>query len=88
MNKIKLALVAIAIVTGVGGAFASKPAKDICESAPQYYYTGSTYVLAGTYGVHYACWSMPGTCTYYKPDPINQPGLYLPCRPGVIQRFN
>ena len=84
MNKFKLAFVAIAIAAGVGGAFASKPTA-LCEGQTQYYYNGS-YLPAGVYGVDYACWDIPGsTCTYYKPDPFNQPNSYAPCRPGSFQ---
>lgn len=86
MKKLKLAFVAIAIAAGVGGAFGSKPAA-LCEGQIQYWYDG-TYHEAGELGVDYACWTMPGTCTYYKPDPINQPNTYAPCRAGVIQLFH
>lgn len=81
IKKIKLAFIAAAIVLAVGGAYATKPALA-CDTQPQYYYNGSGYVAAGTYGVNYFCISNPTTCTYYKPNPISQPNVYAPCRTG------
>lgn len=83
MKKIKLALIAMAVVLAIGGAYATKPVLA-CEGLPQYYYTGSSYVSAGTFGVNYDCMDEPGTCTYYKPNPVGQPNTYAPCRTGVF----
>jgi hypothetical protein len=86
MNKVKLAFITIAILTAVGGAFATRPCMQ-CENAPQYYYTGSVYQPVGLYGEDYDCYVTAGTCTYYKPDPIAQPNVYAPCRIGAYMPF-
>jgi hypothetical protein len=83
MKKVKLALITVAIITSIGGAFASKNRCVLCEYSQQYYRFGTGYLPAGEYGYDYACWQISGsTCTYYKPDPINQPEYYVPCRGG------
>lgn len=81
MNKIKLALIATAILTAVGGAFATKPCFQ-CEHSTQYYYNGIGYVYAGEYGVDFDCAGTAGTCTYYIPDPAGHPNIYAPCHLG------
>jgi hypothetical protein len=82
MNKIKVALIAIAILTAVGGAFATKPCVQ-CEINTQYYWNGQAYVLAGDDGIDYYCYDTGGVCTYYKPNPLGQPNYYAPCVTGV-----
>jgi hypothetical protein len=82
MNKIKLALIATAILVAVGGAFATRPCVQ-CELAPQYVPSGAGYVEAGQYGIDYICYTTAGVCTYYKPDPF-QPN-YAPCRTGSFE---
>ena len=83
MNKMKLALVTIAVMAGIGGAFAMKPCVQ-CETATQYIYNGSTYVqVNGVWGEDYACLASAGTCTYYIWDPMGHPGAYAPCRTGT-----
>jgi hypothetical protein len=84
MNKIKLALVATAIMAAIGGAFATRPCVQ-CENSTQYWFDGVNYYPAGTYGVHYDCWNTAGTCTYYRPDPAFHPNVYVPCRTGVFE---
>jgi len=81
MNKIKLAFIATAILTAVGGAFATRPCVQ-CEVGTQYYFNGTGYVNAGEYGIDYLCGGTGGVCTYYKPDPSGQPNYYAPCRIG------
>jgi hypothetical protein len=83
MRKVKLALIAAAVVISIGGAFASKSRCALCEGYTQFHKVNGGYVEAGEYGYDYGCWQLPGTCTYYKPDPINQPNYYAPCRAGV-----
>lgn len=83
MRRIKIILIAIAIVVSIGGAFAEKTRCALCETYQQYHKVGDAYVATGEYGYDYACWQVPGTCTYYQPDPVNQPDVYLPCRSGV-----
>lgn len=85
MNKIKLAFIAIAILTAVGGAFATNACLPCvsCESQPQYYYNGIGYIQAGEFGGDFDCTvGSGGACSYYKPDPAGQPNLYAPCHTG------
>lgn len=79
MTKIKWLLISTAILIGVGGSFATQP--DVfCESLPQYFKFGNSYLPAGQYGVNYYCYGTISTCTYYIPDPSNP--SYVPCRTG------
>lgn len=78
MKKIKLALMATAILLSVGGAFATKLHSD-CTGNVQYYFNGTSYIQAGVYGYNYICMDGPSsTCTYYI---LN--GSYAACQPGV-----
>jgi hypothetical protein len=81
MNKIKLALIATAILVGVGGAFATRPCLP-CELSVQYYNNGNGYYEAGEIGVNYDCFTTAGICTFYKPNPLTRPNEYAPCRTG------
>jgi hypothetical protein len=82
MKKIKLAMISVAIILAVGGAFATRPKVD-CTSEPQFFRFGlNTYLPAGEYGMDYTCISSVGVCTYYRPAPITNPNYYLPCRIG------
>jgi hypothetical protein len=84
MRKLKLTIIAIAIVGSVGGAFASKKRCALCEAYTQYHKVNGGYEEAGDFGYDYGCWQLSGnTCTWYKPDPVNQPDYYAPCRSGV-----
>lgn len=76
MNKIKMAFVAIAILAGVGGAFATNCVQ--CDNSDQYIYNGSTYVRVGIIGEDYDCFISGGVCTYYQ----SSPGVYTPCHLG------
>jgi hypothetical protein len=82
MNKVKMAFIAIAILTAVGGAFATNSCVQ-CEHSIQYYFNGGGYQQAGEFGNDYDCYVTGGTCTYYKPDPIGQPNVYAPCHIGA-----
>jgi hypothetical protein len=82
MLKIKLCLIAAAIIGGVFGAVAHKD-QAACESQQQYYKFGNTYVPVGQYGVDYVCYSSAGTCTYYLSNPFN-PNSWTPCRTGAF----
>ena len=82
MKKIKLILISLAIIFALGTAFATRPCAD-CTYADQYYYSGGTYVYAGTFGYDYYCLNFAGVCTYYRPNPIIMPNYYAPCRQGV-----
>ena len=83
MNKVKLAFIAIAILTAFGGAFATTTCVQ-CEHSTQYYYNGGGYIEVGEYGADFDCFVTGGTCTYYKPDPIGQPNVYAPCHEGAF----
>ena len=81
MKKWKVIFISIAIVVGIGGAYASYKQDGICSFYIQYHYTGGVYVPAGEEDVDYACIGSAGVCTYYKPS-ISSP--YLPCHFGTF----
>jgi hypothetical protein len=81
MNKIKAAFIAMAILAGVGGAFATNC--EQCENSPQYVWTGTGYMRVGLYGEDWDCYITGGICTYYQPDPVGQPNTYVPCHTGA-----
>ena len=82
MKKVKLVLIAVALLAGIGGAVASRP-DHICEGYQQYYWTGFQYLpVQGEYGVGWYCeWNPASTCTYYKPN-MGQPNYYVGCMVG------
>lgn len=82
MKKVKLVFIALALVAGIGGAFATQPDPG-CVGAQQYYWSGSGYVpISGVYGDTWYCAFDPGvTCSYYRPNPM-QP-VYAACRLGI-----
>lgn len=80
--KIKFIFIGLAILLAIGGAFASKERKDVCEYYTQYRKLGSTYVEAGEYGSDFVCLNSSGVCTYYKPNPVVE--VYLPCHTGAF----
>lgn len=71
----------MALIISVYAALATHPPG--CESYPQYYKVGTAYYPAGILGYDYICWNQPGTCTYYKPNPLIE--VYYPCQLGVFQ---
>jgi hypothetical protein len=84
MKKIKWTLMSLAIALSIGGALATSPRlKQDCQAATQYYYNGTGYVLAGTYGVTYLCVTSTNTCTYYKVG-----STYVPCMSGAYCTSN
>jgi hypothetical protein len=86
MNKIKLALIATAILVSIGGAFATRPCAQ-CEFAQQYIPSGSGYVEVGDLGIDYDCEWSAGTCTYYRPNP-GQSNFYAPCHVGTYMEIH
>jgi hypothetical protein len=83
MKKIKVAMISMAIILAVGGAFATRPKLD-CTDFQQYYRFGlNTYLEAGQFGDDYICLTSVGVCTYYKPFPDSHPNFYAPCRNGI-----
>jgi hypothetical protein len=87
MRKIRILFVSIAVVTAVGGAFASKE-KAPCEYMTQYFNNNGSYTMAGTYGLDYFCVGAVGVCTWYKPWPGSD---WTPCKAGYylpIEEFN
>ena len=81
MKKIKLALIAVAILAGVGGAAATTCVQ--CEHFTQYIQEGNVFVPVGEYGTAYFCLDNGGVCTFYNPDPA-RPNLFAPCRTGTF----
>lgn len=81
MKKLKVAIIATAIFTGVGGAFATNC--EQCENSPQFVWTGNGYMRVGNWGEDFDCYVTAGTCTYYQPDPVLQPNNYTPCHIGL-----
>jgi len=83
MKKIKWTFMTLAIVLGIGGAFATAPRQD-CQGATQYRLSGGNYVLAGTLGVNYICFTPSAEiCTYYKVG-----STYTPCMNGIYCTAN
>jgi len=83
MKKIKLAIMATAILLSVGGAFATGLRYD-CRFSPQFYFTSGGYLPAGQYGVQYICEGGLGNCTYIQVGnnwQACQAGTYTPA-PG------
>ena len=80
MKKIKWTFMTLAIVLGIGGAFATAPRlPQDCQGATQYYYNGGAYVLAGKIGIDYLCVTPSSSvCTYYKVG-----STYIPCMWGI-----
>lgn len=77
MKKIKVTLMTLAILLSIGGAFATRPHYD-CTFSTQYYYNGSGYSPAGTFGVSFICQDSPNSCSYYLVS-----GQYVQCRMGT-----
>jgi hypothetical protein len=86
MKKIKLSLLILAIMAGVGGAFVNKAEDPMCHYYTQYYYNGVGYCQAGQIGYNYDCdqSATSETCTYWEYDPIGHPGEYAACKVGTF----
>jgi hypothetical protein len=82
MAKLKLALIGMAIICAIGGAFATR-VRQSCEYQTQYFKYANGYYQAGTYGVNYVCLGGAGFCTYVKSDPFD-PNSFVPCRSGTF----
>jgi hypothetical protein len=81
MKKWKLLFISIAVVVGIGGAFASNYDHGrFCGYYNQFRFTNGTFVDVGEEDVNYACVAGIGICTYYKPTPSSP---YLPCHIGL-----
>lgn len=82
MRKLRLILLATAVVIAVGGAMATKSAAP-CSSLPQFYKYGENYYPAGILGYDYQCQfdHFGGACTYYF-DTATE--TYKPCKYGKI----
>jgi hypothetical protein len=82
MRKLKLMLMALAIVLGIGGAIASAPAAPPCDRQTQYWDSGVGFFPAGVEGFDYVCvdhWVKVCTYTYNAAT-----GTYTPCKRGEI----
>jgi hypothetical protein len=77
MKKIKLIIMSVAVITSIGGAFATK-LHQTCTGSTQYYASGGGYTqVPGAEGTAYICMSGGTTCTYY----LNN-GVYQSCQSG------
>lgn len=84
MKKISIFIVMAVMAICMGHTtHAHKSSTCQCETATQYYFTGTKYVQAGVYGLDYECLAGAGICTYYLYDPMGHPGEYAPCHTGV-----
>lgn len=82
MKTLKVTLMALAIVLGIGGAIASSPAAPPCDQQVQYFDSGVGFFPAGIEGVDYVCadhWVK--TCTYTYNARLN---TFVPCKRGEI----
>lgn len=77
MKKIKLIIMTLAILLSIGGAFATRPHYD-CTFSTQYFWNGSGYSPAGTFGISFICMAGVNSCTYVL---VN--GGYTQCRVGT-----
>ena len=83
MKKLKIVLMTFVIIGAISTAFATKP-NDFCDINEQFYKIGFSYLPAGELGVNYACIQVPFICTYWQPNPVMQPGLFVPCKNGLF----
>jgi len=83
MKKIKWTFMTLAIVLGIGGAFATSLHQD-CQAAIHYFYTGTWYAPAGRIGIDYICVTPSSSVyTYYKVVNTYVPCMYgFYCTPG------
>jgi len=82
MKKIKMTLVALAIIVGTAGAFASKSMRAVCEQEQQYFYSSAAGYQPAYYPYYYCIQGGSGIyCTYYisKVAPIT----YTVCTYGT-----
>jgi hypothetical protein len=80
MKKLRLVFIALALIAGVGGAFATIPDPN-CIWEIQFRKVNGAYVeIFGDFGVDFYCEQNEAkTCTYYW-DAFSY--SYLPCRIG------
>lgn len=91
MKKIRLALIATAIIGAFASAYTTRPC-ELCWGSMNYvqiqgpggtYYRElDSYSNGSNFGITYDCNGTSGWCTYYRPDPIGMPNYYAPCRVG------
>jgi hypothetical protein len=82
MTKIKVTGITVALLGLLCAAFKSAQ-NPPCWYNQQYYLVGGTYVPAGILGETYICWESTNTCTYYRPNPVTQPNVYVACQDGT-----
>ncbi|WP_315817216.1 DUF6520 family protein [Paraflavitalea speifideaquila] len=84
MKKSRFSLMALAAVAALSSAFASKPDCLSCQETPQFHLNGTVYEALGQFGIDYDCdYMIDKTCTYYRPNPGQQPNVYAGCRLGI-----
>jgi hypothetical protein len=81
MKRIKMVLMATAILVSVGGAFATRAHMD-CRFNPQFYWNGASYIPAGTEGVDFACEGTSGVCTF-----IQVGNNWQACQTGIFVKI-
>lgn len=88
MKKVKIALVAVALVLGIGGAVAATHDDPPCYAQQQLKKIADPanpgqflYVPAGTIGTNFICETSSAECTYVL-DPVTQQPVV--CRVGTF----
>jgi hypothetical protein len=66
MKKIKWSIMTFAILLSIGGVFATHLYGNSRHQTGLYYFNGTQYLPAGTFGVDYVCTSSPQVCTYLR----------------------
>ena len=82
MKKIKVLIMSVAILGGVGSAAIVRANTD-CTLNTQYYLKGGAYLTAGTYGQDFYCTSSSNICSY-----VLSSGNYVACRQGDYTLIN
>jgi hypothetical protein len=65
LKNVRNAVLGLAVILGAGTALATSKQTTSQRAETQYYWTGTSYAVAGVEGYDYVCeWSQFGTCTY------------------------
>jgi hypothetical protein len=82
MKKIKWAIMAVAILVSIGGAFATNHRLD-CSFSQQYYFNGVSYIPTGHISMDYVCLNSQNVCTY-----VFTGGQFVACQIGQYTALN
>lgn len=66
MKKFKWTVMTLAILLSIGGAFATRLYGNTKPLTGLYYFNGTQYLPAGTFGYNYVCESSSEVCTYIR----------------------